>query len=156
MAINNWNKQNIQTDKSEINKNTEKNDYKIIIDKPAENASDLKEHSERLSQIIIKSIPQFTVGIFGGWGTGKTTMMQMIKDEIDTNYSDVATTIWFDSWRYEREEYSLMIPLLRTIIVTLHNVIIKLTDDKKKQILRNLQTGFIKTIKAVAEEPVQI
>jgi predicted KAP-like P-loop ATPase len=149
LAINNWNKQNIQIDESKINKNTAKNDYRLIIDKPAKNVSDFKEHSDRLSQIIVKSIPQFTVGIFGGWGTGKTTMMQMIKDEIDTNYSNIATTIWFDSWRYEREEYSLMIPLLRTIIVTLHNLIIQLTDDRKKRILQKAQSAFIKVIKAV-------
>jgi uridine kinase len=33
------------------------------------------------------------VGIFGGWGTGKTTMMKMIENEIKKNYSDVATTL---------------------------------------------------------------
>ena len=44
-------------------------------------------------------------------------MMQMIENEIKEKYSDIATTIWFDSWRYEREKYSLMIPLLRTIIL---------------------------------------
>ena len=54
-------------------------------------------------------------------------MMQMINDEIKKSNSDTVTTIWFDSWRYEREEYSLMIPLLRTIILTLHEVINSMT-----------------------------
>ena len=139
--------------KSSANKSNTESDgsnYKIITDEPAKDASDFRNYSQRLSQIIVKSIPQFTVGIFGGWGTGKTSMMQMIKDEIDKNYSDAATTIWFDSWRYEREEYSLMIPLLRTIILTLHNVIDQITDDKKKEILRKVTSGFVKMIKAVA------
>jgi predicted KAP-like P-loop ATPase len=141
LTISSNDKQNIGKDEST---------YKIITDEPAKDASDFRNYSERLSQIIVKSIPQFTVGIFGGWGTGKTTMMQMIKEEIDKNYSDVATTIWFDSWRYEREEYSLMIPLLRTIILTLHNVIDQTIDDKKKKILRKVTSGFVKMIKAVA------
>ena len=74
MAINNWNKRYIQTD-----------DYKIIIDEPARarDAPDFTEHAERLSKIIVGSKPQFTVGIFGGWGTGKTTMMRMINEQIN-------------------------------------------------------------------------
>ena len=142
MAINNWNKHDIQNHESTINKSINKNAYKLIIDKPATDVSNFKDYSERLSQIIVKSVPQFTVGIFGGWGTGKTTMMKIIKDEIDKNYSDVATTIWFDSWRYEKEEYSLMIPLLRTIILTLHNVINQINDDKKKRYCERLQVSL--------------
>jgi uncharacterized protein YjbI with pentapeptide repeats len=124
-------------------------DYKIIIDEPARDVPDFKEHAERLSKIIVGSKPQFTVGIFGGWGTGKTTMMQMINDVIKNSYSDTVTTIWFDSWRYEREKYSLMIPLLRTIILTLHEVI-NSSGDKKKETLKRVQSGFVKMIKAVA------
>jgi ABC-type phosphate/phosphonate transport system ATPase subunit len=70
-----------------------KTDYKIIIDQPASDVPDFKKYSERLSQIIANSKPQFKVGIFGGWGTGKTTMMKMIENEIKKNYSDVATTL---------------------------------------------------------------
>ena len=40
--------------------------YKIITDEPAENAPDFEKYSERLSNIIINSKPQFTVGIYGG------------------------------------------------------------------------------------------
>ena len=58
MAINNW------------------TDYKIIIDEPAKDVPDFREHAEWLSKIIVSSKSQFTVGIFGRWGTGKTTMMQ--------------------------------------------------------------------------------
>ena len=78
-------------------------------------------------------------------------MMQMINDEIQKRYSDIATTIWFDSWRYEREKYSLMIPLLRTIILSLHEVInSKLIGNEKKNTLKRVQMGFVKMIKSVA------
>lgn len=58
----------------------------------------------------------------------------MIKEEIDNNYSKFAITIWFDSWRYEREEYSLMIPLLRTIILTLEMLSITQTMKVSKNL----------------------
>ncbi len=54
---------------------------RIIIDEPDEDdAQDFKNYSEKLSQIIINSTPRFTIGIFGGWGTGKTTLMRVIKE----------------------------------------------------------------------------
>ena len=78
-------------------------------------------------------------------------MMQMIENEIKEKHSDIATTIWFDSWRYEREKHSLMIPLLRTIILTLHDVIRDASiKNEKKEILKRVQIGFVKMIKAVA------
>ena len=143
MAVNNWNKPLNQSD-DRGNDDSVQSEYKIVIDEPAMDAPDFKEYAERLSKIIVRSKPQFTVGIFGGWGTGKTTMMQMIEGEIKNKNSDNVTTVWFDSWRYEREEYSLMIPLLRTIILTLHEVILKLIDDEKKKMLKKNTKGFRK------------
>ena len=123
---------------------------RIITDEPTKEAPDFREYSHKLSKIIINSYPRFTVGIYGDWGTGKTTLMQMIKEEIDDKYDNIATTIWFDAWRYEKEEYSAMIPLLRTIILTLENAIVdKSTDSDKKKSLKKVQKGFVKTIKAV-------
>lgn len=93
MAIKRWNDRNIQKDEFAVENNIQKTDYKIIIDQPASDVPDFKKYSERLSQIIANSKPQFKVGIFGGWGTEKTTMMKMIENEIKKNYSDVATTL---------------------------------------------------------------
>jgi uncharacterized protein YjbI with pentapeptide repeats len=133
------------------NKNNYKNDTdtRIITDEPTKEAEDFREYSRKLSKIIINSKPRFTVGIYGDWGTGKTTIMQMLKKELDTNYSNNLETIWFDSWRYEREKYSAMIPLLRTIILTLQNVIVRSNDNNKKKILQKMQKGFVKMTKAV-------
>jgi predicted KAP-like P-loop ATPase len=133
-----------------------KNNYdtRIITDEPTKEAQDFREYSRRLSKIIINSTPRFTVGIYGDWGTGKTTIMQMLKEELDKNYSNNLETIWFDSWRYEKEKYSAMIPLLRTIILTLQNVIVKSKDNNKRKILQKMQKGFAKMTKAVISNTV--
>jgi uncharacterized protein YjbI with pentapeptide repeats len=70
--------------------------------------------------------------------------MQMMQNEIDRNYSDNVHTVWFDAWRYEREEYSAMIPLLRTIILSLNNAIANSDDSKKKNILDGIEKQFRK------------
>ena len=53
---------------------------KIITDEPTlEDALDFDSYSQELADIIRNSTPRFAVGVFGGWGTGKTTLMKMIE-----------------------------------------------------------------------------
>ena len=44
----------------------------------------------------------YTIGIYGEWGSGKTSIMNFVKEKIkeDSDY----LTIWFDAWDYENEE----------------------------------------------------
>ena len=58
-------------------------DTRIITDEPTKEATDFRGYSQKLSKIIVNSKPRFTVGIYGDWGTGKTTIMQMLKEELD-------------------------------------------------------------------------
>lgn len=146
MVISSTENQNIQKDESPSNQNIDKDNitYKIITDEPAKDPPDFKKYSERISQIITNSEARFTVGIFGGWGTGKTTMMKMIKDNLDESYNSDLVTIWFDAWRYENEEYSALVPLVRTLIIGIQNAIIaNITNDKRK-ILKRIQKHFYK------------
>src|ERR687886_1647157 len=91
---------------------------KIITDEPTlDDALDFNNYSQRLANIITSSTPRFAIGVFGGWGTGKTSLMQMTKKILDPNSKIV--TVWFDAWRYEREQNLAVIPFLRTIKLTL-------------------------------------
>ena len=125
---------------------------KIISDEPSSDASDFKSYAKKLSEFIVNSTPRFTVGIYGGWGTGKTTLMHMIKYELEINHRGFVETIWFDSWRYEREKYSAMVPLLRTIILGIKDGLEEMANsdlDKKKKVLSKLVTTFSKVGNAV-------
>ena len=74
--------------------------------------------SSVLADIIKNSDPNFTIGIYGEWGTGKTTLMQMIEDQFvnseETDSSKILP-IWFNAWRYEREERFAVITFMKTI-----------------------------------------
>lgn len=64
-----------------------------------------------LSEIITStSALPLTIGIFGDWGTGKTTLMRMIRNQINAH----CKTIWFNPWKYNDKEY-LVNSLLKTI-----------------------------------------
>lgn len=119
----------------------------IITDDPAEeDALYFQGYSEKLANIIKSTNPKFSVGIFGKWGTGKTTLMRMIKRELDKD-NDKILTVWFDAWRYEKEKYLAVIPFLRQIRIALEKDLEKQENGKppRWEILRD---GIEKTFTA--------
>ena len=50
-----------------------------------------KPYAETLSEIISNSKTPFTIGLFGGWGVGKSSIIKTIKDKFNNDIkSDVA------------------------------------------------------------------
>ena len=43
----------------------------------------------------------FTIGVFGRWGSGKTTLMQMVESKV---WERQCTTVWFYPWLYQAED----------------------------------------------------
>lgn len=43
----------------------------------------------------------FIIGIFGRWGTGKSTLMRMLERDLEERG---VTTVWFSAWLYNQEE----------------------------------------------------
>jgi hypothetical protein len=80
---------------------------------------DFNLYRDTIIDIIKRSYPKFTIGIFGEWGTGKTTLMQSINKELDNHKSII--TVKFETWRYERENEFALVPLLKTIAFSLPN-----------------------------------
>lgn len=65
-----------------------------------------------LSQVAKTTPGPFTIGVFGEWGSGKTSLLRLIQEKIK---SDEVITVWFNAWRYEAEEQPI-VPLVATII----------------------------------------
>lgn len=88
-------------------------DFHILIDDPASRLSlGFDDYASALAEIASVSRPQFAIGIFGAWGAGKTTLMRAMKAEMAGR--DDIVPIWFNAWRYEKEEH-LIVPLLDTL-----------------------------------------
>jgi hypothetical protein len=87
--------------------------WKILLDTPASKPElGFSETSAALAAVILHTPPQFSVGIFGGWGSGKTTLMKAIRERLSAEQHVV--TVDFNAWRFEREPL-LLVPLLDTI-----------------------------------------
>ena len=75
---------------------------------------DFNLYRNAIVNIIRNSYPKFTIGIFGDWGTGKSTLMNSIDKKLQDEEKDLVI-VRFDTWRYERENQFALIPLLKTI-----------------------------------------
>ncbi len=100
---------------------------KILLDIPSEtDLLDFEKYSTVISKIIIDNEPRFSVGIFGEWGAGKTTMMQMILHELEQfnhdNSDTYLCTVWFNAWNYEKETNYATLPLFRCIYEKLEEI----------------------------------
>jgi hypothetical protein len=80
----------------------------------------------------------FTIGIFGEWGTGKTSLMRLIERQLSGNPNIV--TVWFNAWRYEKEEHPV-IPLVGTIVQALekHKGLSQRFGASGRQLIRSLR-----------------
>ncbi len=66
-----------------------------------------------LAEAAVNTPNSITLGIYGDWGAGKTSAMALMREYIDKETD--AITVWFNAWRYEREEH-LLVPLMATVL----------------------------------------
>ena len=73
----------------------------IVNDQPTErDALDFTPYVETLADIIRTGNTPLTIGVFGTWGSGKTSLMRMVKNQLPDDF----TIAWFDAWKYDKEE----------------------------------------------------
>jgi CII-binding regulator of phage lambda lysogenization HflD len=91
----------------------------LIDDFEAKPTHDFDSLSNTIARIVKNSHPHFTVGIYGEWGTGKTTLMRAIetnlKEEGVSEKKQKILSVWFNAWKYEREEHLVTLSLMKTV-----------------------------------------
>lgn len=126
-------------------------------------------YAEVIGNAILGTPGPFTIGVFGEWGSGKTSLMRMIQAHIgktrtkqrskDSLPESKILPVWFNAWQFENEAHPI-IPLVSTIIFAIdqnRGVLQKLPDSGKRlvDLLKAVAYGFsIKSklkIPAIAE-----
>ena len=115
----------------------------ITDDIAVEPILDFDLYRNAIVNIIEKSYPKFTIGIFGDWGTGKTTLMNSINEFLE---NDGIIVVRFETWRYEREEQFALIPLLKTIAFKLPE-----NDPRFSSLKQKLKIGATNLLKKTPE-----
>lgn len=100
---------------------SQKNDFKLLSDEPIleSDRTDYLEfdHTAKvLARAALHTESPITIGVFGNWGSGKTSLMRLMRQVVEDEGTgeDAAVAVWFNAWQYEREEH-LLVPLIATI-----------------------------------------
>ena len=76
---------------------------------------DYRQLTDPIAQHILSLEPNqtpLTIGVYGEWGSGKTSFLRMIDSELRKGG---VRPVWFHAWKYEREE-NLWAALIQTIV----------------------------------------
>jgi len=58
-----------------------------------------------LAEVCLEpGIALLTLGVFGSWGSGKTSLMKMLQKAVEVDAETGVKTIWFNAWRYEGKD----------------------------------------------------
>ncbi|MDY6313877.1 MAG: P-loop NTPase fold protein [Clostridia bacterium] len=93
-----------------------------------------------LSKFILNTDTPMTISIQGDWGSGKTSMMNMIREQI----SDKVHSVWFNTWQFSQFEVTSSM---------LHNLLTELDcgDEKLKRTIKLFGETAKTAVSALAE-----
>lgn len=82
----------------------------------------------------------FTIGIFGSWGSGKSSLLRMLDEKLTTDYRERFIQVHFNPWIH-RGESNMLIPLLHTLHDTLldNNWQDTLTPETNKKLQKSAE-----------------
>lgn len=129
----------------------------ILDDLPAHrDALDFDPYVETLADIVSssKTSTPLTVGVFGSWGSGKTTLLGMIRQKLP----ETSTSLWFDAWKYDKQE-ALWRALLLRVLAELREAIKRgKSGDVQKDLseLEDLESSLYRTVDREEVGRVQI
>jgi len=127
---------------------SETNDIHFLSDQPIE-TNEISQTkfghegiAETIKNIIISCPTRFTIGLFGKWGTGKTTIINRLKNKLQ---NEKIAVVEFDVWKHEGD--ALRRTFLKEIVKQLKedeqiSEDFKLTDTLDKTISREFQSEF--------------
>ncbi len=86
----------------------------------------LRPFSSMVAAAALTNRGPFNIGVFSGWGQGKTTVLRQAQALIAEQEKPNVITAWVNAWQYEHEAHPI-VPLLAIII----NEITKAIDARK-------------------------
>lgn len=73
----------------------------LPIDDVGQEKLGLGEYADALTEFATKCDTPMTIALQGDWGSGKTSLMNLIKNELEANYKNVEL-VWFNTWQYSQ------------------------------------------------------
>ncbi len=105
----------------------------------------IKPYAAGLASFVRSAETPMTIGIQGEWGSGKTSLMQLVLKNIKKDSRDTILTHWFETWQYGASGGgdSLGLLLMRDLCISLVD---RVKDERWQEKLKADTFGFLKKV----------
>lgn len=105
-----------------------------------------------LTQFINNSNTPITIALQGEWGSGKTSLMNSLKQNLSDNKDSNFHSIWLNTWEYAlmKDPQETLIDIITGLIQETSRVA-SIDETKTKKMLNTLWSGIRDTSKVVAK-----
>lgn len=62
-------------------------------------------YADTISKIIDNSDTPFTIGLFGGWGSGKSSIIKTLDEKLRKDQKSKAEVFSYDAWKYSKDSF---------------------------------------------------
>ena len=94
-------------------------ELKFIRDEEIQNLNgdddllETKKYANTLKEVIINARTPFTIGLFGEWGSGKSSVVNTAQSELEEETTQKIKFIKYDAWKYANDSFRRM--FLKTV-----------------------------------------
>ena len=100
----------------------------------AQDSFDFQDYADALCSVVLQSKTPVTIGIFGPWGAGKTSLMQLTASQLQdrrTSEHRRARVVEFNAWQYDRDENAIWRLLLLEVLEALKYLGLRAEDVQR-------------------------
>lgn len=101
-----------------------------------EDSLQYKTLCETLLGIIMTSQTPITIGVFGEWGSGKTSLMRLTENDLNAANTK---TVWFNAWKFDKAQ-DLRVALIHMILKQIEN------DKSIPETIKDKAVGLLKRV----------
>lgn len=117
-----------------------------------------KDYAKAFAKLSQLCKTPLVIGLYGGWGIGKTTLMKMIHEEIKDSSESRSLVIWFNAWQHQFDDNPAL-SLLHSIVSFIEKgnseeSKIKKLKDSLKKISLAVASGYLKTVADISVKDI--
>ncbi len=100
---------------------------------------------DTLNEIITNSETPFTIGLFGGWGVGKSSIIKTIKEKFNNDKNSEIFVFTYDAWKYSNDSFrrTFLLNFLESFNLKTKEIKSRLYSNR----IQNTTWGFSKIFK---------
>ena len=90
------------------------------VRKIGEDTLQFKTYADTLVEIISYSQTPITIGVYGEWGSGKTSLLRLTENELELSKEVNIKSVWFNAWKFDKA-HDLRVALIHSILQKIKN-----------------------------------